>query len=337
MKAAYLLPFVLAASIEGAQIELVPGWNLVGTPESLSSTTLLGTGDHGWAYTTTGWQVITPDQPSTLQAGQGVWIKRANHAVITLPTSHQLPLQLRVGWNLASPTQEINVTKSFNSDIKVIWKYHAGNWLLYAPAYSLKGYSTFDTLHVGEGAWIYCASTDTKIGSTPIFPVNGTFTSFSQPHTASIDQLYNISLSLDTSRNSYPLTFNLGLNIKKSTGTTLDIVFVEASINSNGTLTQPVSTRILKSNAGGIATRNITSPLSLKDGVLSINTKAVFDYLYEQGYIDSSYTASPGSYEFTIISNNLKFKNDKSSLAIALYGVPFPEGSSEITGSINLF
>ena len=70
-------------------------------------------------------------------------------------------IHLNVGWNLVGSTNSIDLSKDFNnSDIKVVWRWHNGEWQAFSPDENIKnliqnkGFTLFTKTNQNEGFWV---------------------------------------------------------------------------------------------------------------------------------------------------------------------------------------
>lgn len=330
----FLMTILVAMSANATEITLKQGWNLVGTPVDMAVSSLgLQSGEIAWTYTGGNWKSYSSASSANekISAGSGFWYKSAtdgrsvslaNSNSTTIPTAN-------AGWSLVSAISSNKITiPTAYPNAQYGWVFSGGNngiWSLYSKNSTTGnyGYTSFDTVPVGGGAWIYTASANGSFGNTPITIANGSFGSITKNAIDGIDGAYNISFNLMNP--NYNGTFDIGIVITKSSGGKAEILFEDITSNNQSISEQPVKIYCAYIRADGtipgkFATTNKTlrdsKPISISNGVLLINTKLIIDYA-RSNYISDidEKLGAIDTYTVEVVSDKIQPANYKTNQA----------------------
>lgn len=179
-----LLAIVLISSINATTLSLKAGWNLVGSnKDNVDVNTAMPTAKGVWLYKNNSWLLVSPNGEYTpeqisekyntfsiLNAGDGFWVNTENDINVTLEGSFAIDTNVSVtyGWNLLSLKTDVdmNITKYLDiPSARLTWRYSNDAWEAYSASPIMNGLikeqkiPEIETLHVGEGFWVYSNST----------------------------------------------------------------------------------------------------------------------------------------------------------------------------------
>ena len=179
----FLIMLILPVFIYAKSIELTKGWNLIGTPDDINLSSLnLSDKESIWTYKDNKWYLrSTIDQSifpklELIEAGSGFWFYSNSDRNISLPDTNKTAKRLVKGWNLVSPIQDLNLTKSADENVTSVWVYHDGWKLWQKGGVKNKIFDSFEILKRYEGAWYYVTSpSNIKIANKILIISNGNF------------------------------------------------------------------------------------------------------------------------------------------------------------------
>lgn len=192
---------MIAISVNGSNIELKNGWNLVGnTYDDLDVSSSFPNASSVWKYSNN-WKAVSPNNSLTqtlsdasivsftiINAGEGFWVNNTKDENITLTGNNPANKNISIptsGWHLLSlkNDMEVNIATMFtNNAINTIWKYN-DKWSAYSPNSSMQstlisaGIKALETINSKDGFWINTNdSLDIKFDlidyfSPPDFPI----------------------------------------------------------------------------------------------------------------------------------------------------------------------
>lgn len=353
----FIMAVVVATNLYAQSIAVKGGvWNFVGVSSDVNISELNVSADQMWSYRdgTWGCNKNCSNVLSELKSGDGFWLKSAEDKNITLQDIVSSEKSLGFGWSMFSP-----VNKDFDVDVDLntsgvvsVWSYD-NSWSLWTPSgiHLQTGLNLLETLKVGQGAWIHkIDGVEMIFGNDFSVVKNGSFANVIKSSSDSIDDIWNVKIAIDESV-AKSASFNLGVEVIKSSGAKGHVVFKDVNIN-NSVLTDHI--RVYGFNADGtpkggstytISTNKemVESALSYKNGVLSVNFGTVMNL---QTYVDKASFTNIGTYSFKIIVNDSTFSGDvlkeatstsvKQTLAYFPEYYPFEIGSSSMIGSVEI-
>ena len=289
-------------------------WELKGTAANLDINSLNLNGNIIWAYQNGEWKTNYPtDNHPTLQTingGEGFWI----YNDITLNDSVKIDnYKWRIGWNLVTPVFENwNLDDKFKNTAPVIWKYDNNKWYLYSKIYTYE--NTFDTLNIGEGAWVYVPEINIKMNNTPLFCENGKCSKLYTTNTS-----YNIYLKTNTYNTDLKFAFDL---YRYSNNTHYKLAIGPFQINANGITTKEIAVCVEKEGVGGSCKKvdNTTNTfLTYKYGYLGIDSQKIAT-LFDKSIPNTKEKFSMKIYISGFDINGFKNDNNFGTLGIEGFG-----------------
>ncbi len=263
------------------------GWELKGIQGDVNLSELNLSDNIIWAYENGEWKTSYNTSRYTqlrrLTGGMGYWMYKSSN--IQTPNQND-NYQWSEGWNLVSPIfEDWNMSEKFKNHALVAWKYENKEWKLYSTI-GYFGYTAFNNLTIGEGAWVYLKSIDIKMNNQPIFCENGTCSKI-------ITTNHNYTFSIKTDKFNSDLKFAFDL-YRYSNNIHYKLAFGPFQIDQNGIKTENIRVCVQKGN-----TTDSCKPID--------NTNEHF-LDYKDGYLFVDAQKIAQSFNRTIPNTKEKFK-----------------------------
>lgn len=344
-------------------LDLKEGWNLIGSNQGgIDIETAIPNAKVVWLYENNTWKLCSPNGEytqemitdsgyktfSTVEAGNGFWVKLDNEDTIDLNGTFSLDTSISVskGWNLVAlkTIDEKDLEFYLNdTNISTIWKYAQNQWSVYSSStaittvFNQNSIQRIETLKPYEGFWINAAA-DLKVDfSIPEFlRIKKTSDTLAEMWDISFDILPDQDID----------NFNIGLQmIKLSSGTIGNFVLEGVTIKNNA-VTKIDTIYMFAKKTTGLMTYNqysgsdekMKNVLTLVDGKLSFNLASIIE---QQSLSDQSSLMQEAEYQVSILASKLNLKSsylvDKLSLQV-IYNkiIDFNSDSQVIKGNIKI-
>jgi len=281
-------------------------WNLIGTAKNLNISELnLSKDDIIWQYKNKKW-LSNQDtnnqygQVSNFDANDGFWLYSTTDKNIIIENNGINFTSIATGWNLYSPSSDIDLNKDINSSFTpIIWGYKNGEWKLFNPLniYKNTKYSPLTIIKKGEGVWVY----NYKINTPKLI----------RKTTDNLEDIWNISFKINKDIDYNNLDIGVKFLKYESDGTPDIGKFICHNLSiEKGIISKPDTILIEGIGDSGSTTDTydknwkpqlLDNTILLNDNIITIN---LADIMKSQVVVKESTFKAKTTYKIFITSNN---------------------------------